>query len=255
MDVVSYKKICVFKYGQKFKKDDSVIVERPANIYINNYYYATLMCLPQNLKELSIGFIKTDGVIEAFVEIDNISVLDEGVYITLMDKNKEIKRKESALTSGCGRGSVHIGLMQRENLKKVVSNSKFLVGDILNNVNKFNKESNLFLQTGGVHSAALCEKDIVVRMDDIGRHNAVDKVIGYGLEKGLDFNNKYIITSGRISSDMVVKASRINLPLIVSHSAPTSLAVDLAKMCNITLIGFARGNRLNVYTVFERIVE
>ncbi|MBZ4664046.1 MAG: fdhD [Caloramator sp.] len=254
MDVISYKKICVFKDGEKIEKDDSIIVERPINLYINNYYFTTLMCLPQDLKELSVGFIKTDGVIETFNEIDNISVLDEGVYINLVDKNREIKRKESALTSGCGRGSVHISLMRSENLKKVESDKKFLSGDILSNVNKFNKESSLFLETGGVHSAALCGNNIIVRMDDIGRHNAIDKVIGYGLEKGIEFYDKYIITSGRISSDMVIKASRINLPLIVSHSAPTSLAVDLAKMCNITLIGFVRGNRLNVYTMFERIV-
>lgn len=254
MDVISYKKICIFKDGEKIEKEDSIIVEKPINLYINNYYYATLMCLPQNLKELSVGFIKTDGVIEKFDEIESISVLNEGVYINLADKNREIKRKESALTSGCGRGSVHISLIQSENLKKVESNKKFLAGELLKSVNTFNKESRLFLETGGVHSAALCDDDIIVRMDDIGRHNAVDKVIGYSLEMRIEFNDKYIITSGRISSDMVIKASRINLPLIVSHSAPTSLAVDLAKMCNITLIGFARGNRLNVYTGFERIV-
>ncbi len=118
----------------------------------------------------------------------------------------------------------------------------------------FQKESKIYLQTGGVHSAALADNaGILIFKEDIGRHNAIDKVIGQGLREKVDFSNKIMITSGRISSEVLLKTQKCRIPLIVSKSAPTNQAVKLAKDMGITLIGFARGARMNVYSEEARI--
>ncbi len=119
----------------------------------------------------------------------------------------------------------------------------------------FQKRSEGYLSTGGTHSAALAEgRSILVFKEDIGRHNAIDKVIGSRLADKEDFGNKIMITSGRISSEVLLKIQKCSIPLIVSRSAPTNQAVKLAKDMDITLVGFARGSRMNVYNGQERII-
>ena len=112
----------------------------------------------------------------------------------------------------------------------------------------------LFKSTGGVHSAAIAERDqILFYSEDIGRHNAVDKIVGECILKDISLEDKILLTSGRISSEIVIKGAKLGLPLIVSRSAPTSLAVELARETGITLVGFARGKRLNIYSHSVRI--
>jgi len=111
------------------------------------------------------------------------------------------------------------------------------------------RESELYRATGGVHSAALCDnRALLIFSEDIGRHNAIDKIFGKCLIEGIQTDNRVIITSGRISSEILLKIAKRNIPIIVSRSAPTSLAVKLANKLGITLIGFARGKRINIYT-------
>ena len=136
--------------------------------------------------------------------------------------------------------------------KPIVINHK----KILNLINSFSKKSELFLTTGGVHSSALCsENEIIYFEEDIGRHNAVDKIIGRALINGLNFSDKLVLTTGRVSSEILVKIAKHNIPILVSRSAPTSNAINIAKEKNISLIGFARGNRMNIYNHFKEIVK
>ena len=121
---------------------------------------------------------------------------------------------------------------------------------------EFEMRSEVFLKTGGVHSAAICDlNSIVVFREDIGRHNAIDKVIGVLIESGESFNHKFVLTSGRVSSEVLHKIHKCRIPVIVSHSAPTNQAVKLANDLGVTLVGFARGRRMNIYTHFTRIVD
>lgn len=114
--------------------------------------------------------------------------------------------------------------------------------------------SNVFKETGGVHCVALCDREnILVINEDVARHNALDKVIGESLEKEIYLKDKIVILSGRVSLEMILKCAKLNIPIIISKSAPTSLSVALAKMLNITLVGFVRGNKMNIYSGDERI--
>ena len=119
---------------------------------------------------------------------------------------------------------------------------------------EFNNRSELFNETGGVHSCALCSiEDLLVHRDDIGRHNALDKILGWGHINNQSFEDKLVLTTGRISSEMLIKIARRGVPVVISRSAPTSLAVELARELNITLVGFARGQKMNIYTNFPSI--
>ena len=140
-------------------------------------------------------------------------------------------------------------------LPKVALTKQFRLSEILEAVAIFNKESILFKETGGVHSVELNFGEEQILFEDIGRHNAVDKIVGYLLTNKINRDDIYLISSGRISSDILLKLALKNIGLIVSRSAPTSLAIKLADKLGVTVIGFARGNKLNIYTHKERIIN
>lgn len=234
---------------------DSIIEEIPLDIFVNSEFYAALMCSPLEVKELAIGFLFSDGVIPS---IDSIKSLDQPfenrICVILNHEILVDKSSVRAMTSGCGKGSVHVISLEECSVKFIESNCKFAARDILRLMKEFNHKSDLFKQTGGVHSCCICsEESILLFSEDIGRHNALDKVVGKALLSNIDLNDKLVMTTGRISSDIVVKVAKAGIQIIVSHSAPTALALNIAKAANITIIGFARGSRMNIYCKEHRI--
>jgi FdhD protein len=236
--------------------DDLIIVEKPLNIFINNQHYATLMCSTSDLEELAIGFIFSEGLILSIEDIEEINLKnDDMIFLGIRKTITQTSYKERALVSGCGRGSIHVNLLNENSIQRIYSHCNFNAREIINLVNQFNQSSLLFKQTGGVHSCCLCnEKDILYISEDIGRHNALDKLIGKCLKNSIELNDKLLITTGRISSDILIKAGKAGIPVVVSHSAPTNLAINMAKNINLTVIGFVRGNRMNIYCGQERII-
>lgn len=159
------------------------------------------------------------------------------------------------MTTGCGKGTTFYNVVDSFNSKQIYSTMRVQGEDLIRIINKFNKSSDIFLSTGGVHSASLSDgKGILLFHEDVGRHNAIDKVIGEAFVKDICLLDKLIITSGRISSEMLIKASKREIPMIVSRSAPTDLAINLGKQLGITIVGFARGKRMNIYSHEQRIV-
>ena len=160
--------------------------------------------------------------------------------------------RERAITSGCGKGEIYLEVIKYCPYNN--SDISIPAETLLAHISRFNKMSDLFQQTGGVHSGAICSRDAILLFhEDIGRHNAVDKLIGEALSRQISLADKILLTSGRLSSEILLKAARQSIPVIVSRSAPTALAVELAARVNITLIGFARGNRMNVYAGDARV--
>jgi FdhD protein len=239
--------------------EDIVVREFPLTIVLNNQELVTLLCSPTNLKYLTIGFLFSEGLLKSKDEVKKIIVDDrrgivrvEAEGVGELDRDVLFKR---LITSGCGRGASFYSAADVQNQAKVESRIEVSTHDVLAMVSEFQHRSLLHRATGGVHSAALCDtKDILVFSEDIGRHNAIDKIFGECLLEGITTDNRLIITSGRVSSEILLKVAKRNIPILISKSAPTDLGVKLANDLGVTLVGFVRGKRMNVYSNDWRIV-
>lgn len=255
MNITKKINIVRIKNGEQEHISDSIIEEVPLDIFVNHEFYASLMCTPLEVVELAIGFLLSEGIISSMSSIISIEEKHENRICIILDDDIIVDHNNAhAITSGCGKGSIRVISLEECSIKVINSNSKFSIVNIIKLMGEFNNKSELFKQTGGVHSCCLCsENSILVFSEDIGRHNALDKVVGKALMINMDLKDKLVMTTGRISSDIVVKVAKAGIQIIVSHSAPTSLALSLAKAANITIIGFARGSRMNIYCGEHRL--
>lgn len=249
------------KEGVVREIEDQVVVEYPLTIYLNEEEFITLLCSPnssENLTYLALGFLISEGLIVDKHDVGKIRVEEEKGHIHIGLNNKiDLKQKlygKRTVTTGCGKGTVFYNVLDSLGSKKIRQDVRYEYQQILKLSRELNQQSGLFRETGGVHFCALCDQQSVLFFhEDIGRHNALDKIIGEAFVKGIDLENKMLITSGRLSSEMIIKAAKKAIPVIVSRSAPTELSVNIAKDLDITLIGFARGNRMNIYHGSKRI--
>jgi FdhD protein len=160
------------------------------------------------------------------------------------------------VTSGCGKGATFYHILDSVSAKPVASDVVITVEKIRSLMAELNRMSDLYRETGGVHNSALADTErILVFRDDIGRHNAVDKIRGVCFLDDIPLQDKILVTTGRISSEIVIKAAKMEVPVVISRSAPTSLALDLAERIGLTLVGYVRGDRMTVYTGKERIKD
>ncbi|NLJ79350.1 MAG: formate dehydrogenase accessory sulfurtransferase FdhD [Tissierellia bacterium] len=242
--------------GEKItEEEDMVIVEYPFTIFINDEELITLLCSPSSLKYLAVGFIFSEGLINSYADITGIKLDEEEgiahIYIDDINKLSEEFRGKRTITSGCGKGTIFYNVVDSFKSKRIRNPMAVEIERIKGLIREFSRRSDLFLNTGGAHSCALCHDDeIIIFKEDIGRHNALDKVFGEALVDGLDTRDKIVLSSGRISSEMLIKVAKRQVPMVVSRAAPTSLAIEIAEELGITLIGFARGERMNIYTNF-----
>ncbi len=236
--------------------DDIIVKEAPLTINIADKELVTVLCMPSSLDDFITGFLFTSGLIKKIQDIKKVVVNEEQwvAYVDLISADTKLVFKR-LYTSGCGRGAMFYNAADIINRAKIVSDFKIEPARISLLVADFQKKSEIYLKTGGVHSAALADKGgVLIFREDIGRHNAVDKVIGSLLRRRGSFKNKILISSGRISSEVLFKAQKAGIPILVSQSAPTNQAVRLARDMDITLVGFARGARMNIYSFEERIL-
>jgi FdhD protein len=238
--------------------EDEVVMESPLTIILNNQELATLLCSPTNLRYLTIGFLFSEGLLKSKDEIRKI-MFDErqGVVRVKTAGGGEFDREalfKRFITSGCGRGASFYSATDVQGRIKVESGVEISPLAVLALVSEFQQRSRIYRATGGVHSAALCDmKNILVFSEDIGRHNAIDKIFGECILNDIATEDHIIITSGRVSSEILLKVARRNVPVIISKSAPTNLGLRLAADLGVTVVGFVRGRRMNVYTHVGRI--
>jgi len=254
------EKISILKLSERGGSsiEDVVAKEFPLTIILNNQELVTLLCSPTNLKYLAVGFLFSEGLLKSKDEIKKILVDDRrGVVRVETEGDEELAGHalfKRFITSGCGRGVSFYSAADAQGQVRVESRLEISTLEVLALVNEFQHHSQIYRATGGVHSAALCDTtNIIVFSEDIGRHNAIDKIFGECLLNDITTDDHIIITSGRISSEILLKVARRNVPIIVSKSAPTSLGVRLADDLGLTLVGFVRGKRMNVYTHAGRI--
>ena len=235
------------------EKPDLVAAEFPLSLILNEQEFITLLCTPEKMEYLAVGFLRSEGVIKE--KDDILSVRYESVKGSVIIKTRKqdsLAEKlygKRTVTSGCGKGTIFFNVLDSLTSKPATHAVPISVAEILALSRLVQGRGEIFKQTGGVHGVALCSaKDIIIFSEDIGRHNALDKVLGEALMEEVPVEDKILVSSGRISSEILLKAAKLQIALIVSRSAPTSLSVELAEKLGITVVGFARGGRINIYS-------
>ncbi len=236
-----------------------VATEVPLTIAANGIELATLMCTPSDLEALCHGFLLSSGVIQRAEDVQALSI-DR----TRWEARVQVRHdpdpallSQRLFTSGCGRGVVYASAVELAARHPIRSTLSVEPAQIAAAMKWMQRSSELFRLSGGVHTAALSVEGAVPSssMDDVGRHNAVDKVVGDAMMRGIPLDRSVLLSSGRTSSDMLHKAKRAGIAISVSRGAPTHQAVLQARAMDLTLIGFARGTRFTVYSHPERIVS
>ena len=239
--------------------EEVVVREFPLTIILNNQELVTLLCSPKDLNYLAIGFLSSEGLIQHKGEIGKISLTDDESVVQVETEGAKGAATEllfrRLITSGGGRGVTSYPAYDVASKGRVESEMRISAGVVFALVEEFQQRSQIYKVTHGVHSAALCDaKDILLFAEDIGRHNAIDKLFGRCILEDIPIGDRLVISSGRISSEIVLKIARRDIPIVISKAAPTDRAVDLAAHLGITLIGFVRGRSMNVYTGGWRVI-
>jgi len=238
-----------------FSEDDwshspvHVPCESSITIYVNDQELATLLCTPSKINCLVIGFLYSEGIITNVSEVTSMRICEEEPIADVRISNTDFTvPSRRTLTSGCGGG-----VSFNTEVQKVNSDLTVTPQEVLNLMKQMLQQQTLFQQCGGLHCSALCDRSqVLVAAEDIGRHNTLDKILGECLLRKIQTRDRILLTTGRISSEMLIKAAKMQVPVVVSRSSPTERAVSLGRDLNITVVGYARGNRLSVFCGKER---
>ncbi|NIM98460.1 MAG: formate dehydrogenase accessory sulfurtransferase FdhD [candidate division Zixibacteria bacterium] len=219
-------------------------------IYVNRQELVTILCTPTKLNCLVIGFLYTEGIISGIGDMASIRVCEEESLAEVMLINPEYELpKQRTLTSGCGGGTTFKTQGQRVDSDLIAAPK-----EVLSLMKQLQEQMVLYRLSGGVHASALSDtKNLLVLAEDIGRHNTFDKIQGECLLRELSTRNRLLLSTGRVSSEMLLKAAKMQAPIVVSRHSPTGSAVSLARDLDIALVGHARGSRMSVYSHPERL--
>ena len=240
---------------RKWKHHDAeTIVETPVSLTVNGEVWLTFMCTPVNLEAMSVGFLYNEGIIESMDEVEDVRVCEHGDNVDIW-LNHSVEQPQSwRRTSGCTGGVTAVDALARVDVSFDGDQPKFPPEAIGHLVEMLFASQELYRETGGVHTSALSDGEkIVIVAEDIGRHNTLDKIAGLCLMSNTWPETRILITTGRISSEMLQKAARLSAPILISRTSPSSLSIEMAERYGITLIGYARTHRFNVYSNPQRV--
>lgn len=235
-----------------------VIEERPLTIFLNGQEIVTAMTIGDYPEYLALGFLRNQGMLDPAEEVTGVSFdeeLETVVVRTPSETNYEEKLKKKTRTSGCAVGTVFGDMM--DGLEGVVlPQVEVRTSDLYALSAKINRTPSLYLTSGAIHGTVLCQGDqTLVYMEDVGRHNAVDKVAGWMLSEGVNGADKTLYTTGRLTSEMVIKTAMMGIPVLVSRSGFTAWGVEIARQVGMTLIGRLKGKRMTCLSGEERLLR
>ena len=232
-----------------------VIEEGFITIFVNGRELATLMCTPRDPLQLALGFIANEGLVQSIDEVEIAHVCNQGSCVDLWLSHPVWDRpRRKVITSGCGGGLTFADLAAyqepvQSDLALDPAQVGYLIGQLQNS-------ASLYARARGVHTSALSDgQRLVMIAEDVGRHNTLDRLRGECLLRGIDPQGMLLLATGRISSEMIQKAVKMGCPVVASRTSPTSISVGLAREWNITLCGYVRRNRMNVYAHPERFLS
>ena len=248
-----------YQDGEFVEKDDIIALEKPLTIRINQMEFATIVCTPDHLEDMVIGFLASEGVIRSYQDIEEMLFNESqgvvNVKATVMGSLTSETYTKRVISSCCGK-SRHFYLESDSRTARTIMRAPTLSAkECLSNMRALQEQSTTFKSTGGVHNAAIFKKgEMIASRTDIGRHNALDKLYGFALRHHIPSSDLSVAFSGRISSEVVLKLSKMGIGILLSKSAPTDLALQLAEDLEITTVGFIRRGSFNIYTKPDRIV-
>lgn len=245
--------------GRREDVSDRVAAEAVLHLSINGEKVVSLLCSPTRIEDLAAGFALTSGLIDSPAEIRDVVRLDgTRVDLLLEDEERDVASllAKKVFTTGCGIGMILEDVLYRPGADPIGDGVRLRPDDIILLMADLHRRSGTFKDTGGTHSAAAydhSDRDLIAFAEDLGRHNAVDKVIGAAIRRGVDLGRAVLVSSGRVSSEVLLKAARARCPVLVTKSAPTDLAADIAQAAGITLVAFTRSRKFSIYAHPERI--
>lgn len=218
-------------------------------LYVNQRELVRILCTPNKVNYLILGFLYGEGIISSMDDVLVMRVCEEeSVADVRLNTDYKLPTLRT-LTSGCGGGAVF-----KIDGERVESDLVVKPTEVLSLMKQLQEQMDLYRISGGVHTSALADAEkLLVMAEDIGRHNTLDKILGECLMRGISTRNRLLMSTGRVSSEMLLKAARLQVPVVVSRHSPTARAVSLACELGITLVGHARGGRLMVYSHPERL--
>lgn len=251
--------------GTKEQRNDMVAQENPLHVFLGQIHYVTILCSPSMLKEMAVGHLFSEGVLRSLDEVKEVCLEEGGRCVIRLKRGVDVEKRVSLsqpfarlIVTACGSADYWplSKLVDRIKSVKIKTNAVVKAGTIVDCIKRLGSMSKVFRETGGVHVASLNTFDgkLVAFAEDVGRHNSVDKVIGAGVFWGVDFKRVFLAVSGRLSGDIVLKAGRMRVPVVASQAAALGSGVEVAERLGVCLVGFVRGNRMNVYVGSEHVV-
>ena len=244
-----------FRNGDPEVVPAEVIVEKPVSLTVNGDMWLTLMCTPVDLEALVIGFLYNEAIIQGMQDVVDVRPCENGDNVDVWLTHSVEQPKNWRKTSGCT-GGVTSQTESSAQTARQTNGASVSPAQVAALAASLFDAQDLYKQTGGVHTSALSDgKKILLSAEDIGRHNTLDKIAGLYLMHKPVLAHKVLLTTGRISSEMIQKAAKIGASIVISRTSPSSLSVEIAEREGITLIGYARRDRFTVYTHPQRILE
>jgi len=237
-----------------------IVDEVPVTLYFNGEQMITLMCAGFHLDELAVGFFIAEGWIKNRDRVQGIEVdTERGIVNVRYDGPGGSKDKfwlKRAITSGCAKGSVLCEVLDELLENSIRSSLKLAAEGVWKFMNELNNLSSSSKRTHGVHNCLLASpSEVIYYRYDVGRHNALDMLVGRAFLDGLSLDDKLVVTTGRLTSEVVIKAAQVGIPILISRHAVTKLAVELASSLGITIIGYTRADRFTIYSEPSRIIK
>jgi len=238
--------------------ETSVTVERPLTLYLNGQEIVTMMSICDYPEYMAVGYLVNQNMLGLDDEITGIDYEEDIATVVVRTSGEtdfEDKLKKKTLTSGCAQGTVFGDVMEKFDNVKLPKDTIIKTSWLYALMKTINTQPSLYLEAGAIHGCVLAQEDrVLLYMEDVGRHNAIDKIAGYMFMHGMEGGDKIFYTTGRLTSEMVIKAVQMGIPILASRSGFTAWGVELAREVGLTLIGRARGKRFVVLSGQDRII-
>jgi FdhD protein len=242
-----------FSGGRFEPMEIPVVEEHPLSVYVNGQELVTLLCTPSKLEPLVVGFLAFEGIIQGMENIRSLTVEDLFGYADVRLTTHFVPPRRRVYTSGCG-GGITFSLETHGSAARW-DNATLDPASLCLLIRELSRVAHAYRESRGIHAAALAEGNkLLIVAEDVGRHNAIDKVCGEAMLRGIPTTGKILLTTGRISSEMLRKGAHMGTPIVISRTSATTLSIDLAKRLGLTLIGYVRGNSFYVYSHPERLL-